>query len=208
MNKVLHINIGGYAFIIDEDAYDDLKIYLSRVRLHFSNSTDCDEILDDIEARMAELFTDRLGDREIISTEDIQHVVTVMGTPAEFEGGMEDVETESRKSNTAIPRRVTKRLFRNPEEKVILGVASGMTAYFGIQDPLWMRLLFVLLFMMGPGLPIYIVLGLIVPKAKTSADFLAMHGEPVDISSIARVVEEGVDSISSSINDLTKKKKK
>ncbi|MBK7342933.1 MAG: PspC domain-containing protein [Saprospiraceae bacterium] len=91
------------------------------------------------------------------------------------------------------------------------GVCSGLAAYFGITDPVWVRLFFVLLLMGGVGGVLYIVMMIIVPKAKTSADRLAMKGEPVNIQSIADAVEKQFQEISDKLaelgNDLSRKKK-
>ena len=97
-----------------------------------------------------------------------------------------------------------KRLFRNEDEKIIGGVASGLSAYFGISDPVWIRLGFLFLAISGVGILPYIVLWIIVPKAKTAGDKLEMRGEPVNVHSIARTVEEELTDLSERITEMTK----
>lgn len=107
---------------------------------------------------------------------DVKDAVAVMGTPEDF--GAEPLsKTPKGKFNI----KTGKRLFRNPEEEVIGGVCSGIAAYFGIQDPLWVRLFFVVVAISGGfGVPLYIILWAIMPKPKTASDWLAMRGEPIN----------------------------
>ncbi len=213
MNKVININLGGHPFTIDDDAYLQLDHYLQAVRRSFQHLEGKDEILADIEIRIAELLTTQLGSRQIVSNPDVAAVVKIMGKPEEFEDDTLD-ETDQQYSRTHEKEytfRPGKKLFRDEEDKIVGGVCSGLAAYFGITDPVWVRLFFVLLLMGGVGGVLYIVMMIIVPKAKTSADRLAMKGEPVNIQSIADAVEKQFQEISDKLaelgNDLSRKKK-
>ena len=94
-------------------------------------------------------------------------------------------------------------MYRDPDNKVIAGVCSGIAAYFGIQDPLWVRVIFAISFFgMGFGLLPYIILWIAVPEARTSAEKLSMHGEPVNINSIANKIQEDITDLSKKISDL------
>jgi len=84
MNKTFNINLGGYPFAIDEDAYEYIQNYLNTIRRHFSASDGCDEIIYDIEVRMAELFQEHLNGRSIISMKEIDEVIMIMGKPEDF----------------------------------------------------------------------------------------------------------------------------
>ena len=98
-----------------------------------------------------------------------------------------------------------RRLFRDPENKVISGVASGLAAYFGINDPLIIRIGFLALFLgFGIGLIPYLVLWFAVPEAKSSADFLSMRGEEININNIAKNVEDGFKDLKTKIEDISK----
>lgn len=207
MNKIFNINLGGYPFTIDDDAYLKLDKYLKTIRRHFSRSEGCDDIITDIEARIAELFNQELKGQPIVGLREVDSVIKVMGTPEEF-GAVDDGTMEERskkKTKTHSTHGASRRLFRDGEHKVIGGVAGGLAAYFGIQDALWIRLLFVLGFFFG-GLSvlIYPILWIVLPEAKTSADKLAMTGEPVNVSSIAKKVEEEISNLSDTLNEFTK----
>lgn len=214
MNKVININLGGHPFTIDDDAYLQLDNYLHAVRRSFQHLEGKDEILTDIEARIAELLTTQLGVRQIVSTPDVAAVVKIMGKPEQFEdetksdAGARHEQTQEKEYTF----RPGKKLFRDEEDKIVGGVCSGLAAYFGIHDPVWVRLIFVLMLMGGVGFFLYIAMMIIVPKAKTSADRLAMKGEPVNIQSIADAVEKQFQEISDKLsefgNDFGRKKKR
>lgn len=217
MNKVFHINLGGYPFTIDEDAYEYLNQYLKAIHNHFKQSEGYEEITSDIEARLAELFQENLAGRTIVTIKDIQNAISVMGRPEDFgaDSISEDAHAGSegqQGSKNEKEYRTGKRLFRDIDDKVVGGVCSGLAAYFGIQDPLWVRLFFVLLAATGGfGIPLYLILLFILPKAITAADKLAMRGAPINVSSIAKQIEEGMEQISQKVNefgsDLNNKKK-
>jgi phage shock protein PspC (stress-responsive transcriptional regulator) len=207
MNKIFNINLGGYPFTIDDDAYHKLDKYLKTIRRHFSGSEGCDDIITDIEARIAELFNQELKGQPIVGMREVDRVIKVMGTPEEFgavdDTTMDDKSTKKAKAHSTYTE--SRRLFRDGENKVIAGVAGGLAAYFGIHDALWIRLIFVLGFFFG-GLSvlIYPILWIVLPEAKTSADKLAMTGEPINVSNIAKKVEEEISNLSDTLNEFTK----
>jgi phage shock protein PspC (stress-responsive transcriptional regulator)/predicted DNA binding CopG/RHH family protein len=216
MNKVLQINLGGYPFTIDEDAYKQLDTYIKEIRQHFAGTEGYEEITTDIEARLAELFQERLTNRPIVSLKDVEDVITRMGRPEEFgTDSMTDDDTTQSTSNAKTSYKTGKRLFRNTDEQIIAGVCSGIAAYFGISDPIWVRLAFVLIALSGGfGVPIYLILWAIVPKAESASDRLAMRGEPINVSNIGKIVKEEIEHISKKVSefseemsDKTKKKK-
>lgn len=213
MNKILTINLGGFPFTIDEDAYHKLNKYLSTIKQHFNDSEGCEEILEDIETRMGELFHDQLKGKAIVSMRDLNAAIAIMGTPEEFGAApMEEEPSSDRSRYTESKSQSKKRLFRDTDNKVLGGVTAGISAYFGIDNLIWVRVAFLLLFFSaGVGLVPYIILWIVLPSAKTSADKLAMKGEPVNVSSIARKVEEELLDITERITeigkDLSNKKK-
>ncbi len=212
MNEILNVNLGGYPFTIDNDAYHHINKYLKAIQRHFADSDGCDEILDDIEARMAELFTEFLNGKAIISMKELDAVIKVMGRPEDFgaksyDDDFEEVVNEKKKSTKGKYGHIKtgKRFFRDPEEKVIGGVCGGIAAYFGIANPMWIRLGFlVLIFFAGIPIIIYPILWAIVPEAKTAGDKLKMKGEPATVSNIARTVEEELNELSNKITEISK----
>lgn len=208
MNKVFYINLGGYPLSIDEDAYEYLDSYIQKLEKHFQHSEGREEIISDIETRIAEICQEQLKGRQIVNIRDIKYATEMMGAPEEFES---ESTSEGRASNEGQKQGTSdfkikpgKRLFRDPDNQIIGGVCSGISVYFGIDDPIWVRILFVALFFAGFGIIAYIVLWAIMPEAKTSADRLAMKGEPINIDSIAKKVEEQIDELSDRLNDLGK----
>jgi phage shock protein PspC (stress-responsive transcriptional regulator) len=209
MNKVFNINLGGYAFTIDEDAYAHLSDYLDAIHRHFKKSEGYEDITTDIEDRMAELFEELREGRPIITLKTVKTAINIMGTPEEF--GAEAFEASTSPEEGSAPKagkdygiKPGKRLFRNPDDEVVGGVCSGIAAYMGIADPLWVRLAFILLTITGGfGIPLYLILWTILPNAVTSADRLAMKGEPINVSNIAKTVEEEMDSLSEKLADLS-----
>lgn len=201
MNKVLNINLGGYAFTIDQNAFEHLDQYLNTIEHHFRKSEGCEEIVSDIEARMAELFRDNLRQDEIVSMKDVDKAIQIMGTPEDF--GAEPMSAEdASSSSTTEGLKFGKRLFRDPSDEHVGGVCSGLSAYFGIEDPVWLRIFFVVFTLSGGvGIPLYLILWAVIPAAKTPSDYLAMRGEPINIHNIGKKVEEGVEMFAEKIDD-------
>jgi phage shock protein PspC (stress-responsive transcriptional regulator) len=218
MNKVLNINLGGVPFTIDDAAYHHLENYLQSLHNHFRESEGYEEIMGDIEARLAELMQEGIGKRSIVSLQDVKNAVSIMGKPEDFgavpidearQSTANAQNTEGSKSSqktaAASGIKTGKRLFRDPQNKMINGVCAGLAAYFGIEDVVWVRLAFVLMLIFtGTGGLLYIILWAVMPEAQSTADRLAMRGEPIDINSIAKSVEEGVEKISQKVNEFGK----
>lgn len=205
MNKVFNINLGGYPFTIDEDAYEHLSNYLKTIHNHFRDSEGYEEITTDIETRMAELFQENLNSRPIVTLTDVKDSIAVMGTPEDF--GAEPLQDDAPKSSKSGKAKAKfkpgKKLYRNSEDEVIGGVCSGIAAYLGVQDPLWIRLAWILVIMSGGvGIPLYLILWAILPKAESASDRLAMRGEPINISNIGKIIEEEMDHFSEKMNAL------
>jgi len=208
MKKVENVNIGGSPFYIDEDAYVHLNRYLNSIERHFSKSEGHDEIIEDIEFRLAELFTEQIKPRKIISTKDLDAIIEIMGRPEDFGAESFDEFTEESKEKSYSESETTfqtgRKLFRDGEDKVVAGVCSGLTAYFGFKDPIYLRILFTLFFFSGIFFFGYILLWIIVPEAKTSSDRLSMTGQPINIESIAKQVEDELITLKDKVSDLGK----
>lgn len=196
MNKTISVNISGLVFNIEEEAYNSLRQYLDTLRRNFSGSQGGDEIMRDIESRIAELFQERLANtRQVITMEDVDYIKTVMGQPEAYfeEEAASDNTSGTTWQQPAGTRR--KRIFRDTDNRILGGVCSGLAAYFG-WDPLLVRLVFVILVLgFGVGIIPYIILWIIIPKAITTADKLEMYGEPVTAENISRAVNQGFQDI-------------
>jgi len=180
MNEITQIHLGRQPFTISVDAYSALKEYLRAIKHHMG---DTDEAIEEVEARMAELLTERgISGDKVVLLKDIEYLKEQLGEPGDFG----DAADEAPKQEGAT---APKRLFRDTQDAMIAGVAAGIGKYFGI-DPVWVRLAFVLLTFAGAsGILIYIVLWLIVPEAKTASERLQMQGKPVTVEALKEVVE-------------------
>jgi len=196
MNKTVNINLAGIFFHIDEDAYLKLQRYLEAIKRSFTDSQGRSEIISDIEARIAELFSERIKhDKQVIGNKEVEDIITIMGQPEDY---LVDDEIFEDEPQSPYQRKSTpnKKLFRDTENSYIGGVSAGLGHYFGI-DTIWIRLLWIILiFGAGTGVFLYIILWVLIPEAKTTADKLTMTGEPVNISNIEKKIKDGFDNVS------------
>ena len=196
MNKATNIHLAQTLFSIDEIAYSRLKKYLDQLERLFKNTEGAKDILEDIEARIAELFTDlKKDERYVISVEDVEKVIDTLGTPEDLAG--EDAEQDSPSPSQP------KKLFRDPDDRFIGGVAGGLSHYVGL-DSVWIRLILLILFFSSVGgvVLVYILLWILVPEAKTTAEKLTMKGEPVNVSNIKKKIKEELDQVSEKVKDV------
>ena len=294
MKKNISINLQGMIFHIEEDGYEQLSQYLAAVKAYFSAYEGHDEIVADIEARMAEIFFAKLSpNKQVITLEDVQALMTQMGSIQDFQTLEEDETTyasgssskqtgsssqqnyssasgsatssstasataegpfasrsiftdQSRKvlggvaagiasylntnplwirlaivlltvlfaipggfpaglvvviyllcwvtfpKNYSLPENTSKKLFRNPYDKKLGGVASGIALYFGM-DVNVVRLIFLISFLAGGfSLLPYIILWIIVPEASSITDRVQMEGNPITLSSIEESIKENL----------------
>ncbi|MBD0825206.1 PspC domain-containing protein [Aestuariibaculum marinum] len=204
MNKTVNINLAGIFFHIDEDAYLKLQRYLEAIKRSFTDSQGRAEIIADIEARIAELFSERLqNERQVIGNKEVDEVISIMGQPEDYLVDDEIFEDEPQ-SAPANKSRASKKLYRDTDNSYIGGVSAGLAHYFGI-DVIWIRLTWILLVLgAGTGILLYILLWILVPEAKTTAEKLMMTGEPVNISNIEKKIKDGFDSVSETVSGVAK----
>ena len=200
MKKNITINLFGSLYAIDEDAYTLLDSYLNSIKEHFGPGADNQEIVQDIESRIAELLQElKQQGHAAISIEHIQDIITRIGNPDDIDGG--DVGTDSHgQGNDAAAGTGNrgKRMYRDENDKMAGGVASGMAQFLGI-DPTYMRLIFVILFFvsMSTVSVVYTILWVILPPARTAEDRLRMRGEPVNIKNIGEEVMNTANHVKS-----------
>jgi len=195
MKITLSVNIGGYSFNIDEDAYSELKSYLKNLQLHFAGEESSAEILSDIESRIAELFRTKLTSyKQVITIDDVNNVISVLGTPEDIS----DNERTSAKDKFSSPG--YHRMYRDTDHRIIGGVCSGIGAYWNV-DPWIIRLIFVVVTMLGGlGLLVYLILYIVLPEARTTAQKIEMKGEPVNIQNIKDSVKKEFDTVRKNMN--------
>ncbi len=196
MNKTVNINLGGMFFHIDEDAYQKLTRYFDAIKRSLSNSSGQDEIIKDIEMRVSELLTEKQKtEKHVVGLQDVDEVIAVMGQPEDYridEEGIGAGTTNYSSSSTTGSRK----LYRDKDNGMIGGVLAGLGHYFGI-DKVWLRIFFLIMFFAwGTGVLAYIILWIVMPEAKTTAEKLEMTGEPVTISNIEKKVREEFENVS------------
>lgn len=199
MNQTLTVNISGMVFHIEVDAYDTLKNYLNKIKSYFNNSEEREEIMLDIESRIAELFSGMMSEKnQVITASDVENVINVMGKPEQY---ITEDEEQSQSFSNETYVKSDKKLFRNPDDRILGGVCSGLGAYIGL-DTVWVRLFFVAAFFLGFGLLTYIILWIVMPEAKTASDKLKMKGEPINIQNIGKKFEEEANKVSNNLKNV------
>ena len=206
MKKNITINFFGTLYAIDEDAYELLNRYLGDMKRYFSRKEGGEEIADDIEHRVAELMLELKNDgREPIDIALVKEIIGRIGNPEELDEASGEGESGSATGHRGrewFSEQVSKkRLYCNPDDKLLCGVLSGIACYLGI-DPVWVRLIVVALAILPipfiyisfwKVLIIYFVLALIIPEAKTPEERLRMHGKPVTMENLNEEIVNRTD---------------
>jgi phage shock protein PspC (stress-responsive transcriptional regulator) len=192
MKVTVNINLGGYAFNIDEDAYERLRQYMKSLEKEFSGESSVAEIMTDIEGRISELFRMRINSyKQVVTMKDVEEVMVILGSPEDISGSGTSDER---------PPRSQRRIYRDPDRRVFGGVCAGISAYLD-WDPLVMRIIFAVLILPGGfGLALYLILWLVLPEAKTTAQKLEMRGDPVNIENIKESVKKEFETVKKKMN--------
>ncbi|OZV67642.1 PspC domain-containing protein [Winogradskyella aurantia] len=207
MNKTVNINLAGVFFHIDEDAYLKLSRYLEAIKRSFTDSQGRSEIIADIEARIAELFSERIqNQKQVVGIKLVDEVISIMGQPEDYLVDDEIFEDEPQ-TKYKYQSKPTKKLFRDTDNSYIGGVSAGLGHYLSI-DVLWVRLLWILLTIGSGGtfIFIYLIFWALVPEAKTTAEKLTMTGDAVNISNIEKKIKDGIDTVSDKVRNVDLKK--
>jgi len=182
MKKTTTVSLSGSIFTLEEDAYNVLNGYLKRLEFHFSKEEGKQEIISDIESRIAEHLRETIKTQnQAVDINEINRIIKIMGEPGEIEG------EENMKNDYQNDYRSYRRLYRDTDEKILGGVCAGMGHYWKV-EPLLLRIIIILLTVFGvfPGLIIYIILWIVIPPANTNAQRLEMRGEPVTADNIGK----------------------
>lgn len=196
MNRTITMNLSGIIFHIEEDAYDKLNKYLATIRSYFMDSDGKDEIMSDIESRIAEMLQEKVSTaKQAVLMTDVESVIALMGKPEDFAGDTDNSQQKKEENNSSAyasgkNNYKRRRVFRDGDEKKLGGVCAGIANYFDF-DPIWLRGAFAIsFFVFGTGFLLYLLLWIILPEAKTTAEKLEMHGEKVDVNNISKAVNE------------------
>lgn len=180
MKKVLNVGIGGRSFTIDEDAYQKLDAYLEKFRQKTQMGYQTKEVMDDLEMRIAELFSDSLTSKqEVVNMALVNKVISQLGMPDGTPGSSSDYDFRQDINDSYSYQRPVKKLYRDSDSKVIGGVCSGFAAYFDI-DIMIIRVVFLIALFCGSlGFWIYVIFWIVAPLATTAAQKCEMRGLPV-----------------------------
>lgn len=214
MNKTLTINLGGLVFHIDEEAYKKLEEYLSRIKKSLKNEEGKAEIIQDIEARIAELFRSWKTATQVIGQIEVDKIQEILGRPEDYldeypeESAKNEFEKENEgKTETEKDEHQSKKLFRDKENGKIAGVCAGIAEYIGI-DVTWIRLLIILLTLAyGATIVLYIILWVVMPEVKTTADRLRMKGKPINLKNIKETTEKLGTNLQNNIKNAAPRSK-
>lgn len=173
MEKTININLGGILFQIDEEAYKILRDYLRAIDNRLGKMPGGSETIEDIESRIAEIFQSQKSTAGIISIENVIDMIRIIGKPEDFD----QPESSAEQTGISFDRPAGgKKLYRNPENKIISGVCGGIGAYINT-DPVWIRILFVIFaFFFAVGIFVYIALWIALPPADTPSRKREMYG--------------------------------
>ncbi|MGV0828464.1 PspC domain-containing protein [Empedobacter brevis] len=223
MDKTVSISIGGFSFVLDEIAYNKLKTYLQDVKTSLRGTEGVEDIIEDVEIRISELFRERLKFREVVNEDDINFVIATMGHPDQYKVE-EDEENEKTSTNSSYnyssnnqsyggQQTSTKRLYRDPDDTIVTGLSAGLAHYMGV-DPWFVRSIWLVLGVLGiftAGVSFllvvfcYFILLIFVPKAKTTSEKLQMYGQPANIDTLKKNVEQASEAVVSGSKELSNK---
>lgn len=189
MKKVVNASIGGKGFSLDEDAYARLSAYFDhfKARLNKDTQSSMSEVMSDLENRIAELFDQGIGGAtyRVVDYELVNKVVTQLGMP---DGSAEPYGPSTASTGSApdgagpdfsysgIKGEAPKRLYRDPDNKAVAGVCSGLASFLNIDITIVRIIILLTILLWGSGLVVYLVLWIVVPLAKTPAQKCEMRG--------------------------------
>ena len=200
MKKTLDVNIAGYIYHIDQDAYDKLLLYFNKLEKHYGDNDEAKEIVKDIEQRIAELLNERKdSDNVVFSISTIDEIINILGSP-------EDIFGEETSEENTHTYKVNKKLYRDDDKRIFGGVAAGISAYLGL-PVLLIRTILVIFCLLGYGLPfiIYVILWATVPKAITPLQKLEMKGEPINVSNIEKTIKSEYEEVKDNLKKSSPK---
>ena len=183
MKKVINVGIGGRSFVIDEDAYQRLDAYIERFKEKVQMGLQTQEVIEEVEMRIAELFTEYLGPRqEVVNISIVNKVISQLGLPDGTDADKDFMSNNKNDTNM----NTTKKFYRDPDNKTIGGVCSGLAAYLDI-DVTLIRIIFLVALICGSlGFWVYVIFCIVAPIAKSASDKCEMRGLPITAENLKR----------------------
>jgi phage shock protein PspC (stress-responsive transcriptional regulator) len=202
MKKTIIVTINGIIFHVDEDAYEKLQAYLDTLKRYFSTEQGA-EIIEDIEARIAELFQPRVSEaKQSVNMQDIDEIIDILGKPEDIATANDENFEYTKESQEKSYRKIHRRLYRDRDHSVLGGVCAGLGAYFDVDMVIFRILFIVFLFAGGASILLYLILWIVIPAAVTAAQKLEMHGEEVTISNIERAFKKEYQQVKKNLSRI------
>ena len=191
MKKTLNVAIGGCSFTMDEDAYMTLETYLDSFKAGLNDSSSSNQVMEELEMRIADLLKEEIGKREVIDLNMVNSVLNQIGPVApEPQQTEESVNNNEKAGETYTSNsQPVRKFYRDAENKRIAGICSGLALYLNI-DVTLVRIIFLVALIFGTaGFWIYIVLWIVAPEARTAAEKCELRGIPATAENIRRFTE-------------------
>lgn len=212
MNKTVSIHIKGFPFLIEEEAYKKLEAYLYLLKQMLGEQEGADEIVEDIEIRIAELLNSSKGSKQVVEMKDVEEVLQTLGDPSDYADENEstasfDNNKSKSDSNYGSQKNSERKLYRDEENGQLGGVCAGLAAYLNI-DVTVIRLIWAgSFFVFGSGFLLYLLLWIIVPAANSSIDRLRMKGKPINVDTVKEEVERAARNVTEKSRSFANKMK-
>jgi phage shock protein C len=203
MQRTVNVHINGQSFFMDEDAHVRLDSYLKKLQHRYGQTEGGAEIIADIEGRLAELFLQKTNPSiGVVTRQMVEDSILVMGEPEQFDDG-QPIGNNGPDAGSTLQPKAPKRLYRDPDNRVLGGVCAGFSAYFGV-DVTLVRILMVLVTLLS-GFTVafvYLLLWVILPEAVLPSQKLEMRGENINVENIEKAVKQEFEAVKESFSKM------
>lgn len=207
MKKTVSINLNSFMFNIDEDAYSMLQIYLGKLESHFSQIEEGGEIVKDIEARISEIFSSKISEsKQVINIRDVEEIIQILGNVDDITGDDHSENSKNESKDQSKENKKTRKFYRDPDNRVLGGVCSGLAEYTGISTTTWRIIFLIFIFIGQISIIAYLILWIAVPDAKTTAQKLEMKGDKINLSNIEKSVKKEFEEVKKNFKNMDKKR--
>ena len=190
MKKTVNVAIGGCSFVIDEDACNAISNYLDRFKAAIGESSASSDVMDELENRIADLLKGKLAGRDVVTLAMAESVIGQLGYPDGYkEPEAEGTAAGNCNNGNCYQERPVKKLFRDPDDKKIAGVCSGLALFLGVDVVIIMVIFLIALICGSAGGWIYIVIWIAAPEARTAAEKCELRGIPATAENIRRFTQ-------------------
>jgi phage shock protein PspC (stress-responsive transcriptional regulator) len=205
MKKTVSINLNSFVFVIDEDAYNMLHLYLGKLEDHFSKIEEGSEIVRDIESRIVEIFSSKINEgKQVINIRDVEEIIQILGNVDDITGDEHNEKSTTESEDKTKENKKSKKFYRDPDSRVLGGVCSGLAEYTGISTTFWRIIFLIFIFIGQISIIAYLILWIAVPEAKTTAQKLEMKGDKINLTNIEKTVKKEFDEVKKNFRKIDK----